>query len=163
MNVHISQLPQSDWQQFKDFRLLAIKTDPFAFAKSYEDELQLTEQQWRDFLTSMWFATTDNHLIGMVGLVKYAGQPIKHNAFMVSFWIMPEYRGQGIGKQLVQFMQQHVKDLGIRNLELQVTVTQTAAIALYEKLGFEHVTVLKDAIQFDGIYYDQYLMKWSVE
>ena len=143
MNVTITQLSPDQWQEYCDLRLLAIKTDPFAFSKSYEDELALTEQQWRSFINNMWFALSDGQIIGMIGLDRTGGEPAKHNAFLISFWIKPEFRGKGIAKQMVAFLQDYCRNNGIRNLELQVTVTQKEAIALYEKMGFKKIATLK--------------------
>ncbi len=50
--------------------------------------------------------------------------------------IDPEYRGNGLGEELVLFMIDVAELKEIEALTLEVRVNNTAAIKLYEKLGF---------------------------
>ncbi len=160
MKIKITQLSPDNWQQYKEIRLEAVKTDPAAFGMSYEEELVRAESQWQDFLKNMWFALVDNKVIGMIGLIRNVGEPSKHTAHIVSFWVKPEYRGQGVGKALIQALQEHAKINNIRKLYLQVAVTQESAIKLYEKMGFEKVGQLKEHTKCGNKYLDQYFMEW---
>jgi ribosomal protein S18 acetylase RimI-like enzyme len=51
--------------------------------------------------------------------------------------VAPAYRGQGLGTQLIEMLlQEGKKTLGVTQGSLFVHVTNTSAIALYERLGF---------------------------
>jgi ribosomal protein S18 acetylase RimI-like enzyme len=53
--------------------------------------------------------------------------------------VAPAYRGRGLGTQLIEMLlREGKKTLGVTQGSLFVHVTNTAAIALYERLGFTH-------------------------
>ncbi|MCK0206455.1 N-acetylglutaminylglutamine synthetase [Starkeya koreensis] len=61
-----------------------------------------------------------------------------------SLWCLavdPQARQPGIGEALVRHLAEHVSALGASFLDLSVMHDNTQAIALYEKLGFERVTM----------------------
>jgi [ribosomal protein S18]-alanine N-acetyltransferase len=72
---------------------------------------------------------------------------------LYSFAVLKEYQGSGVGKNLLGFAIERLSD---KPLQLEVKYTNFAAIALYEKFGFEKAKVLPS-------YYpnaiDAYLMK----
>jgi ribosomal protein S18 acetylase RimI-like enzyme len=160
MPLTIIQLSPDAWQQYRALRLTATKTDQKAFGASYEQELERSEQEWRDFIGNMWFATVDNRVVGMIGLVRDTGAFASHRAQVISFWVDPVCRGQGIGRKLIEHVQEVARRMGIRKLYLHVTATQDTAIRLYETLGFVKVGHLKDHVQYDGSYFDQIIMEW---
>jgi len=47
--------------------------------------------------------------------------------------VLPEYRGQHIGVQLMEAMEEHARSIGIYKLKLN---SQSYAIPFYEKLGY---------------------------
>jgi ribosomal-protein-alanine N-acetyltransferase len=64
-------------------------------------------------------------------------------------------RARGVGTRLVRLFEERFRSKGIRRLNLEVRVTNTAAIRLYERLGFERRKILP-AYYADGE--DAYLM-----
>jgi ribosomal protein S18 acetylase RimI-like enzyme len=135
MLPEIVQLAPDFWQVYRDLRLEALVTDPHAFAVTHQEELATTEAQWRAFIGNMWFAQIDEEVVGMIGLLHNPTLPCKHRASVISFWVKPSYRGQGIGAALVRHMQDVARSRGYRKLDLNVAITQDTAIALYEKVG----------------------------
>ena len=47
-----------------------------------------------------------------------------------------DYRSRGIAEHLLRYLMQEGKAIGVRNFTLEVRVSNTPAIRLYEKLGF---------------------------
>ncbi len=163
MKLKITQLSPGDWQAYRDIRLEALKSDPLAFGGTYEEECEKTEAQWRSFMANMWFALADDNVVGMIGLLRDTGFTGGHRAHLISMWVKPAYRGQGIGKQLVQYLQELAKTCSILKFYLHVTSTQEAAITLYESVGFKKVGVLKRHTRDENNYYDTYLMEWHAK
>ena len=46
--VEVTLLTPDQWERLREIRLSALKLNPEAFGAKYEDELLLSEQQWRD-------------------------------------------------------------------------------------------------------------------
>ena len=55
--------------------------------------------------------------------------------------VAPEHRGQGYSKTLINDMIKYAKEKGFQHMTLEVRVSNSVAIALYEKFGFESVGV----------------------
>ena len=51
-------------------------------------------------------------------------------------FILPEYRGKGLGTEFFQFVKKHIEPT-VARIRLEVTEENREAIALYEKQGFE--------------------------
>lgn len=68
--------------------------------------------------------------------------------------VLPEYRGQGIGEQLLAACIAKARTRGITRIELETRIDNARAIGLYSKLGFVHEAQKKNAMRFDGVYYD---------
>lgn len=160
--IGIIQLPPDSWQVYRELRLEALQNDPQAFGGSYEEEINLTPTNWQNRLKSMWFAWTDNQIIGMIGLVQNKEMGIKHYAFLVSLWVKPAYRRQGIGALLIKHVQKDAPTKQLRKILLHVTKTQPGALRLYEPVGFKKVGTLKENLFKDNRYLDQDLMEWHV-
>ncbi len=162
MNITITQLSSEDWQKYRDIRLLALKSDPYAFGSSYEEEVNLTETDWRNRISVMWFAVVDGQIAGLIGLLRRDNLASIHCGSIISLWVKPEFRGYGVAKSLLQNLQNIAPSLGLRKISLQVTATQPAAIRLYEKMGFEKIGLLKENLLKDEVYLDEFLMEWHV-
>lgn len=68
--------------------------------------------------------------------------------------IIPEYRGRGIGSQLLSTTLDHAEKFGLEKVELNVYTSNTAAVALYKKFGFEEEGLIKKYRKLDGRYFD---------
>ena len=60
-----------------------------------------------------------------------------------------KYWGQGIGKLLVQAVIDTAIQKGVDYLELEVVADNLRAIGLYERMGFERLGCLPDAIRWE--------------
>ena len=68
--------------------------------------------------------------------------------------LLPDYRRKGLGRQLVETALRLAQEAGIERVELEVYASNTAAVALYERFGFEREGVKKRARFLDGVYED---------
>jgi ribosomal protein S18 acetylase RimI-like enzyme len=72
--------------------------------------------------------------------------------------ILPAYRRQGIGEALLHACIAKAKVKGITRIELEARADNVPAIRLYEKLGFVHEALKRNAMRFDGVYFDSVQM-----
>lgn len=81
----------------------------------------------------VWLAEDgDSALVGLVGLRMVRA----HSAEIHDLWVHPERRGQGVGVQLMQACLGYCRDHGVLKTVLQADENQTAAIHLFQKVGF---------------------------
>jgi len=61
----------------------------------------------------------------------------------------PTYRKKGIGLRLLSAAEEHLRKKGIHKIRLEVAITNTAAIMLYEHAGFQQTMMLKKYYHFN--------------
>ena len=54
-------------------------------------------------------------------------------------YVAPEFRGGGIGRRLLQRLEDEARELGAHRLVLETGVRQAAALSLYERHGFNRI------------------------
>lgn len=143
---------------FRDFRLEALLSDSLAFGSTYQQEVLYDKRAWCECIEHMWFAFLDEQRAGMIGLIDHESDPGSQQ--LISFWVHPAYRGQGVGTALINALQEHALKSSIKKIFLFVTTTQTSSICPYEKLHFVKEQLIEDRMKKDGHFYDQYCMVW---
>ena len=84
---------------------------------------------------SCWIVAMDRErLVGYVG-----SQSVLGWADMMNLAVHPEYRSRGIGANLIHVLVEHLMQMQVTCLTLEVRASNTAAIGLYSKLGFVEV------------------------
>lgn len=84
---------------------------------------------------SYWLiAEDDGVVVGYIG-----SQTVLDAADIMNLAVSPNHRQQGIGQALIQKLVSHLQQSGVIALLLEVRITNTPAIALYEKMGFVQV------------------------
>jgi ribosomal protein S18 acetylase RimI-like enzyme len=69
--------------------------------------------------------------------------------------VLPEKRGQGLGKELLQEVVTTLKkNQNIKNIHLEVVKDNVVAINLYKEVGFQKVGELKDIFKKDNVLMD---------
>lgn len=54
--------------------------------------------------------------------------------------VIPEHRGQGLGRALVLRALEGFRDAGVQRVALEVTAANKPAVELYRRLGFRHIS-----------------------
>jgi ribosomal protein S18 acetylase RimI-like enzyme len=85
-------------------------------------------------------------------------RPIYAHVGVLGMGLLPQFRGQGIGTDLIRRSLAAARAFGFRRVELTVRENNTNAIALYNKIGFETEGVQRHAVQVDGAYENLILM-----
>jgi RimJ/RimL family protein N-acetyltransferase len=67
-------------------------------------------------------------------------------------------RGKGVGTQLLGHLFEWATTQGLLRLELSVFSNNTAAISLYERLGFVGEGAQRNAVEVEGGYVDMVMM-----
>lgn len=84
-----------------------------------------------------WVIELDGKVVGGGGFAPLAGMP--EVCELQKMYFLPETRGKGLAKRLVNMSMEKAKELGYQHMYLETTECLNAAVKLYEKLGFEHL------------------------
>ncbi|WP_299354160.1 GNAT family N-acetyltransferase [uncultured Shimia sp.] len=101
---------------------------------------QLVRQILEDFVTDHdstcergWMAMRNGQRLGSIFCVKLDDK----NAKLRLFFLVPEARGLGVGKQLLQACMGFARDKGYEKMQLWTHESHEAACALYRKFGWQ--------------------------
>jgi ribosomal protein S18 acetylase RimI-like enzyme len=156
----VSNAPSSRWEEYRQLRLEALEQVPQAFLDDFEKDQTTPKEEWLRKLGNMHFAEIDGKWVGMVGVYQDEKTKVKHILNIVSVYVTPSYRGQGIGKALLEHVIEQAKqNPEIKKLSLGVVTTQEPAHELYKSLGFIKGGHLKYAVKVGEQYFDEYLME----
>lgn len=149
-----------DAEAFQTLRLEALRTDPVAFASSYEEERDLA----LTVVAERLIATGDGAIMGafdgddLVGLAAWHHEEmlkLQHKGFVWGVFVKESHRGQGLARRLLQAVIAHARQAdGILLLNLTAYADNVAAIRLYESLGFVVYGREVSAICVDGTLHD---------
>lgn len=88
-------------------------------------------------LGSIWGVYEKSELVGYIAICpSYTIEMGGKDAFIDEFFLLPQARGRGIGKWVLQFIKAQMVQEGIVALHLIVADGNTPAIQLYEQEGF---------------------------
>ncbi len=80
------------------------------------------------------------------------------NLFLSKFYVLKEERGRGIGKAALLFIEEKVRELGLKKIELTVNKYNSNSIKAYEKMGFENMESIVQDIG-NGYVMDDYVLQ----
>jgi ribosomal-protein-alanine N-acetyltransferase len=63
---------------------------------------------------------------------------------VVTLDVLPERRGEGLGRSLMEALEEELASGGVRAFLLEVAIENRGAIALYAKLGYAQAALLED-------------------
>ncbi|MGD0779329.1 MAG: GNAT family N-acetyltransferase [Dehalococcoidales bacterium] len=158
--ITIVKLNEDRWQDYRDLRLESLKNEPIAFSSSYEEEQPTPENIWRERIKNIWFAIDNNKPIGLAGIFRNNRLKTNHVCEMYGVYLRKEYRGQGIGKKLIETVLAEIQNLkGIKIINVGVNPTQKAAKHLYNQHGFKTVAHFKNWMCVNSKFYDALIME----
>lgn len=102
-------------------------------------------------------ALVQSKLVGWCDIIPYPEMGFTHVG-RLGIAILPEYRGQGIGYQLISACLDWARRIKLEKVELQVYADNLAAITLYQKFNFVQEGLKKKGRKLDDQYQDIVLM-----
>ena len=96
-----------------------------------------------------WVALSAGEVVGWCDVTPKS-RPIYAHGGVLGIALLPPFRGQGIGKRLILRTLDAARAFGLRRVELTVRESNTGAIGLYKKVGFEVEGLQRAAISLDG-------------
>jgi RimJ/RimL family protein N-acetyltransferase len=161
--VYLNPVVRSDctimarWTEDMEYARLLRRSE--AFPSTAEDlEGWIFRDHGHDEEYHFAIRTTDgDKLVGACSLNRVVRQ-----ARHCMFWIGigdPASRGKGLGSEALKLLLQWCfLEMNLNRVGLEVMIYNTRAIAVYERLGFQHEGRQRQAVIRDGVYYDVLLM-----
>ena len=136
-----------------------LARNPGEFYTTVEQEQTLINNMLNNANEEWFVAEYDGKVVGhcSVGLVRNT-QRCRHRA-EVTFVLLKDYCGIGIGGKLMQECILWCKAKGVTQIELTVAVGNKRAINMYENFGFKTTGRFPNALRYpDGTFADEQLM-----
>lgn len=160
--MQIRTATESDFDAMWDIFQAVIATgDTLPFSRSMDRET--FRSHWFGAHTS-YVAAADSRVLGMYKVGANYPDLGSHVA-SATYLVTPAAQGQGIGRALVVHSLSQARSEGFLAMQFNYVVsTNTAAVALYEKLGFTVVGTLPKAFRHDQLgLVDVYVMHQFLE
>lgn len=143
MDVIIRKAELADIDLLIEWRMRVLY-DVFSISDSHP--VAELEQENRRYYQSMLqtgghiacFACTEDKVLGCGGICIYQEMPSPDNAsgrcaYLMNIYTCPEFRGNGVGKMVVQWLIEQAKQRNITKIYLE---TSEKGRKLYERIGF---------------------------
>jgi len=157
--------------QVRELRLLSLETDPDAFVSTYAYESQFDIDYYSRKISynlvapyfGYWGYYKQELLVGYAQLIREQLPRVNHIADIFEFYVHPDFRRQGLGKDLLNHLVQLCKNHpDIELLQLKVTSTNQPAIKLYEAFNFLKTHTQENQIKTNQGYLDETIMCLSL-
>jgi ribosomal protein S18 acetylase RimI-like enzyme len=163
--MNICVLNESDAQLYQELRLSALKINPEAFGSTYEREvkfsLESVVERLKPTKEKFVLGAFDDRasLVGIVTFMRENSHKTGHKGNVFGMYIAPESRGQGLGKSLMLELIRKARNCdGLEQINLTVVSENDSAKKLYKSVGFGVYGVERNALKFNGKYYNEDLM-----
>jgi GNAT superfamily N-acetyltransferase len=132
----LRRLAPTDWAAFRSVRLAALRDAPEAFGSTAADAEKLQEVEWRRRLEqrAVFMAESAGQGVGLVAGIA-GDQPGEGE--LISMWVAPAWRGQGVGDRLVEAVLVWATGEGFTSVGLWVANGNPRAEQLYARHGFD--------------------------
>ncbi|GGD98061.1 GNAT family N-acetyltransferase [Paenibacillus nasutitermitis] len=162
----IRMITPEDTESYWDLRLNALKNNPEAFSANYEDQISRSLDSVRARILTIndhfiMGAFNNEIVIGMIGFVREPDKKLSHKGNIWGTYVLPEFRGQGIGHKLLDKVLLRAKKIeGISQINLGVITFNEAAKKMYESHGFISYGLEKNSMIHNEKYFDEELMAY---
>lgn len=163
MNIRILQ--ETDAPSYQELRLNGLMRSPEAFGSTYEREADFSIETVRERIKpsqdKFVLGAFDDKgaLMGIVAFMRDSGVKTSHKGHVFGMYVREEKRGQGIGKMLMlELIEKAQEAAGLERILLSVVTSNEAAKKLYFGVGFQTYGLERQALKYEGQYWDEELM-----
>jgi ribosomal protein S18 acetylase RimI-like enzyme len=136
--IELRELTPDDWKDWRELRLAALADAPYAFGSQLADWVDAEEDRWRARLSLPGsynlIAMLDGTPVGMASGVRSDDED--GVVELISMWIAPAGRGQGVGDQLMARIEEFARAGSAHALKLSVVAGNEKAHGLYLRSGY---------------------------
>ncbi len=129
---------------------------------------KVTREQETDWLAQTLVAIEGEDVINVVadigekiianGDVTRGGYKDTHHHGHLGLTMISKYRGQGIGRRMIEMLIRESRKAGLRTLDTEFLAENETARRAYEKAGFKQVGIIPHKVFRNGRYFDGLVM-----
>lgn len=141
MAIGVRRITAEEWPLLRELRLAGLLDAPQAFGQRHETAAAEPETEWQAAARAsaqgnrrIWFIARDEAAMAL-GLVQARRRP-EHDCLLFSMWVAPAARRAGVGRLLVDAVDEWAVGWGGRRIVLWVFGTNEGALRFYQRLGF---------------------------
>lgn len=145
-----------DASSYRDLMIEAYEKFAEAFTSTAEERRAKSLSWWAERIasdeTSVAFGAFDGDaLVGTAGVEYETREKTKHKSMLFGMFVLPGYRGRGIGRALIEAALDHARARpGSRVMRLTLTGGNATAQRLYESCGFATFGIEPMGLCIDG-------------
>jgi GNAT superfamily N-acetyltransferase len=149
--VSIERIRPDEWRTLRDIRLRSLRDAPEAFGQRYDEAEAMPDAEWQSIARSsasgnrrIWIVARDDNGRS-VGVVQGRRRP-PSDCLLFSMWVDPDARRDGVGRALVDAIQDWAEGWDAQRVVLWVLAANEPAMRFYDRIGFSTVNEGPDAI-----------------
>lgn len=160
-NIEVKEILSADIELYKMFLTAALQSDKENLLITHKDNIAAAfpTKDRNDSFTLGAYA--ENVLAAVVSFVRDGEdrEKLRHKGILSTMYVSKEFRGHGIAGRLLEELIKKVKTIpGIEQINLIVISSNSIAIQLYEKFGFQKFGTELNSIKSEGKYFSEDLM-----
>jgi RimJ/RimL family protein N-acetyltransferase len=113
-------------------------------------------------LKKVFIAEENDQIVGFIGLKRVHFARLRHIAKLI-IGVLDDYKRQGVGTKLMEFVEKWAKENEIRKLELTVVEDNDPAVEFFEEMDFEKEGTREKAVKIKGEYLDEIFMAKEID
>jgi RimJ/RimL family protein N-acetyltransferase len=168
--ITIRSAVPDDVALLRELRLEALASHPEAFAADYASTAAESVESWVEWAAKntldntgvICVASTENQLIGMIGLVCGHWPKTRHSGTIWGVYVKADWRGFHVAEALLKECIAWAQAQGLVMVKLAVITTNTSAIRCYARCGFTIYGIDPKVIYYNDVFYDELLMAKSI-
>ena len=156
MTFRVDELDPDHWKRLRHLRLASLNESPDAFGGDPAVEEMWEENEWRAKFEKLTYlvGVADGEDISVLSVENLDGD-FGATCWIGGCWVHPKYRGQGIMRKLIGYLDEHADQRGWRVQGLGVFADNDDAIASYERMGFVRMGDLQPSTRRCGRFFQR--------
>ena len=136
--MHIRRFQESDAEAVSALLAVTLRTTNIKdYSSEYIENVIKTHQpqnilEWASW-THFYVVCDDEKIVGSGAIGPYWGKTDESSLFTI--FVLPEYQGNGIGRKIIQTLEQDEYFLRAKRIEIPASITATP---FYRKMGYDY-------------------------